>query len=273
MVALTEINSVLEELDSAIASVDQRIAEATLNNKDYLHWKHQHDRIIALSDEAQDELARNKKLLKSIEVSYDKHKTSVKENLEQSISNTLNTWYTGEHYDMEIRKKVTGRTENHFLVDRRLCSDLATVCGGSATQVSGSLILTAILSGEGSPFIFYDEAFSNTDSVTAKEIGRLISQGLNGLQIILIENKIELTENVIGLQYFLHYTKDKGTHVIKVRDDYNELEADSPYQAVNDPTIIVDLTELKTEREEELYNTKESPTAPKLEEMLYEGGL
>ena len=250
MIDMTQVSATLSALDSAIEHTEKLLAEATLNNKDYMHWKHQHNRIIALSEEAQQELLDNSKLLKSLEVSYDKHKKTVKENLEASINNTLNTWYTGEHYDMEIQKSVVGRTENHYLVDKAICSDLATICGGSATQVSGSLILTALLSGENSNFVFFDEAFSNTDEMTAKEIGKLLSYGLNNIQIILIENKVELTKAVKGLQYYLHYTKEEGTGVIKVRDDYDELEVDSPYQAVNDPSIEIDLTNFKTEKEE-----------------------
>lgn len=252
MLDLSLVKDTLRDLNASMQQVDSDLTEAAICNKDYDFWRTKQNRIMALIDEANEEMHRNVKLSKSLDTSYGKFKEQVKTNLEDSVSNTLNTWYTGEHYDIEIRRVPAGKAANYILVDRVMDSDLETICGGSATQVSGCLILSAILSGEQSLFIFYDEAFSNTDDVTAKEIGALLSAGINDMQIILIENKVELTQNTQGLQYYLHYSKEEGTHIIAIRDDYNEIDDTSPVRHLVDPDKVLLLSRYKTEKEQQL---------------------
>ena len=243
-----QIQEVFAELDKSEAIVGKLLNEAELKNAEHLMWKEKETRIVGLIDEANQELIHNRGLLTSLEKIYQKEKAQVISGLEQGISNTLNTWYTGAKYDIQLEKVPKTKTEQYLLSDRNMASDLATITGGSAAQVTGSLIQSSVLESEDSTFIMFDEAFCNTDARTAKEIGEMLSRGMPDKQIILIENKEDLTNEVEGLKYYLYYTKETGTGVIKVVDDYNELDNDSNLLQVKDATIP-DFIDLKTEDE------------------------
>ena len=221
---LDEISETLLLLEQSDSIISEQLEKAERENSEYDYWDGEFNRITAFMSKITAERRKNKLALASLQTQYAEVKKQKKQYLERSLTETLNTWYDGAKYDLEFKSKAAGSATHTYLIDKITGSDLDTVCGDSAVQVAGLLNLNAILSVKDSNFLFLDEAFSNTDAATAKQIADLLSTGINDIQVVVIENKTALSTRVNGLLYLLKFNEDKGqTEIIAIMDPKNEI--------------------------------------------------
>lgn len=215
-------------IDNLITDLTELITRGKIINAEYDKVYQDNLRSRKLKAAAEQERLTNKLAYEQLTEFYENVKEMTRQELEVSLSDTINTWYLGAHYNLKFNTTNAGKAKHTFLIDEITGSDLDTVLGGSAKQVTGILTSYASITSKDSNLLFLDEACSNTDKYTAQDIGTLLNDGITSVQTIVIENKEDLTLNLRGLTYHLYFDVDENSARIRSIEDYEGIiDADS----------------------------------------------
>lgn len=143
--------------------------------------------------------------LESLEGLYARIKQNLQANLEFRLTDTINTWYN-ENVDLKFKtigssSKVKNKRVK--LIDDIKGVQLKGVTGDGACQTVGLLVAVCIARMRGLKFLLLDEPFSNFSGESAKKVPELLESIIGDMQIVLIENKETVLEEINAYSYLL----------------------------------------------------------------------
>lgn len=173
--------------------------------------------------------------LSVIEDKYQELKEKLKVDLENRLTETINSWYN-ENVRLKFKYSGTSTKDKRKavkLLDINKGVRLKEVTGDAACQTVGLLVAICIAKMRGLKFLFLDEPFSNFNDISAQKVPDLLNNIIDDMQIVIVENKGTVLRNLKGYTYRL----DKESYILSDENGNPILDEEGNEQIIHKSII------------------------------------